>query len=509
MVTSGARVILDPSLARRRCGFLLLGLTLSVSLPSTLLGQERPVRFDPRSGEEIDERLASFLEGSYTLWTQDTVVSQDEIVDGNLLVLEGAVRIAGTVTGSIFVVDGDLFLRPGARIAGDLVVIGGGYYSSSRATVEGDVEYQPSLPFAVLPEAGGYLIYLSEEPLPVFEFHGLYGFGVPTYQRVDALTLFWGATLRATGWDWRPDLSLDGGFSTGSSQFHGTVRQFWYPSRKIQFGWELELNNTVHNEEWIWGTLVNSLSYFFAGEDVRNYYQADRAAATIERPPGAGLSPSFTFRWEDARSLAARDYFVVFPDDSVQVNPAIDPGETVSGIFSLAHRTKRGTPGLNAAVTLEGASESIAGDFSFLLGELRARWDYPTVYGQQLKLFLEARGDLAGDLPRQRWSAFGGVGTLPTFTALELRGPRLMFGSLSYFVPLLPWAKESAMVNFVAHARGGAVWNEGESSRFESNLIFGIRVFFAEVGMAVDPATGRVVAELVLSGDRLGGIVVP
>ena len=77
------------------------------------------------------------------------------------------------------------------------------------------------------------------------------------------------------------------------------------------------------------------------------------------------------------------------------------------------------------------------------------------------------------------------------------------------FVPLLPWASESAAVNFVAHARGGSAWGEGESLTFNSNLIFGIRVFFAEAGVAIDPRSGRVVAELVLVGDRKGGIVVP
>jgi hypothetical protein len=507
MALSRARGVLSPTPARYPGKLLLLGLGLCLA-PSALFGQQRQVRFEPRSGEEIDERLSEFLEGSYALWTRDSVVTQDQVVDGDLLVLEGAVRIAGTVTGSVFVVDGDLFLRPGAVIEGDLVVIGGGYYSSSLATVEGEIEYRPSVALSVLPDDGGYLIYFSEEPLPVFEFHGLYGFGVPTYQRVDAVTLSWGATLRVTGWDWRPDLSFDGRFKTGPAQFDGSVRQFWYPSRKLQFGWEIE-RATLNNEGWIWGTLVNSLSYFFAGEDVRNYYLADRASVTIERPPDPGLSPSFTFQWEDADSLQARDYFVLFPNDSVQANPPIDPGETVSGIFSLTHRRKRGEPGVDAAVTLEGATESLAGDFSFLLAELRARWDHPTVAGQQLKLFLEARGDLAGSLPRQRWSAFGGVGTLPTFTAVEFRGPRLLFGGVSYFVPLLPWASESAMINFVAHARGGAVWNDGGSSGFESNLIFGIRVFFAEAGVAIDPRTGRVVAELVLSGDRKGGIVVP
>lgn len=502
---------------------LVLGiLTLASLTPASLVGQERDVepgqqeprapdvRFEPRSGQEIDERLSTLLDGAYTLWTRDTVLAADQTIEGDLLILQATVRIEGRVRGSVYVVDGDLFLRPGADLAADIVVIGGGFYSSTKATVAGEVDYRPDLAFSVIPEDGGFRIFLAVEPLPVFEFHGLYGFGVPTYQRVDALTLSWGATLRVTGWAWRPDLSFDGRFRTGPAKFEGTVRQFWYPSSKLQFGWELE-RATRNNEEWIWGTLINTLSYFFAGEDVRNYYQADRAALIVERTPGPGLAPSFTAQYESSDSLPARDYFVLFPNDSVQPNPAIDPGEIFSGIFSLTHRTERGDPGVNARLLLEGAAADLdsAGGFGFFLAELRARWDQPTVAGQEVKVFLQARGDLAGTLPQQRWSAFGGVGTLPTFEAVEFRGPRLLFGGVSYFVPLLPWASESAAVNFVAHVRGGSAWGEGESPTFHSNLVFGLRVFFAEAGVAIDPRSGRVVAELVLVGDRKGGIVVP
>jgi len=497
-------------------------LNLAFLTPASLVGQERDVepgqqeprapdvRFEPRSGQEIDERLSRLLDAAYTLWTRDTVLAADQTIEGDLLILQSTVRIEGGVQGSVYVVDGDLFLRPGAELAADVVVIGGGFYSSTKATVAGEVDYRPDLAFSVIPEDGGFRIFLAVEPLPVFEFHGLYGFGVPTYQRVDALTLSWGATLRVTGWAWRPDLAFDGRFRTGPAEFQGTVRQFWYPSSKLQFGWELE-RATRNNEEWIWGTLINTLSYFFAGEDIRNYYQADRAALTVERTPGPGLAPSFTAQYESSDSLRAQDYFVLFPNDSVQPNPPIDPGEIFSGIFSLTHRTERADPGVNARLLLEGAAADLdaAGEFGFLLAELRARWDQPTVAGQEVKVFVQARGDLAGTLPEQRWSAFGGVGTLPTFKAVEFRGPRLLFGSVSYFVPLLPWASESAAVNFVAHARGGSAWNEGESATFQSNLIFGLRVFFAEAGVAIDPRSGRVVAELVLVGDRKGGIVVP
>ena len=497
----------DPeSTVRNNRHVALVGLSLALSAGAA---RAQEVRFEPRSGERTDQEIARFLEGPYQLWTRDTVLAPEQTVRGDVLVLEGAARIAGTIEGSIYVVDGDLFLRPGARIAGDVVVVGGGYYGSGLAAVEGRVEYRPNVALAVMPEEGGYRIYAVEEPLEPFQLHGLYGFGLPTYQRVDAVTLSWGATARAVNWAWRPDLSVDGRIKTGPADFEGTARQFWHPSRSVQFGFEVE-RATRNNEGWIWGTLINSLSYFFAGEDVRDYYRADRFALTIERPPGPGLSPSFTFQYEDADSLVAESYFVLFDDDDdVRPNPPVDVGETVSGIFSLTHRTRKGEPGLNARVLLEGATSDVAGDFSFLLGELRARWDHPTIAGQQLKAFVEARGDLAGSLPRQRWSALGGVGTLPTFRALEFRGPRLLYGQLSYFLPLVPWARESSMVNFVFHGRVGSAWDEGETAVFEANLLFGLRVFFVEGGVAVDPRSGRVKAELVLSGDRLGGIVVP
>ena len=468
------------------------------------------MRFQPRAGKEIDERLAAFLGRGYLLWTLDTVLAPDQTVDGDLLILEASVRVAGRVAGSVYVVDGDLFLRPGATIEGEVVVLGGGYYGSSRAVVSGGVDYRPSLAYSVVPEDGGYRIYLAKQPLPVFDFHGLYGFGLPTYQRVDAVTLSWGATLRATGWAWRPDLSFDGRFKTGPADFEGTVRQFWYPGEKVQFGWELA-RATPNNEEWIWGTLVNSLSYFFAGEDVRNYYTADRASLTVEGRPGPGLTPSLTAQYESSDSLQAQDYFVVFPNDSVQPNPAVDPGKIYSGIASLTYQSEPGNRGLDARLLFEAAAADLdaGGESGFWLAELRARWDQPTVAGQELKVFFQGRGDLAGRLPGQRWSAFGGVGTLPTFSALEFRGPRLLFGGASYFVPLLPWASESAALRFVAHARAGSAWNEGESPDFRSNFIVGLRLFFAEAGVAIDPASGRVVAELVLSGDRTGGIVVP
>ena len=128
-----------------RCGavaLLALCVAAGVSAPS-LAAQD--VTFTPRPGNALDTRLEDFLaRGDAIVWTRDTVVASDGRVAGDLLVLEAQVRLAGSVAGDIYVVDGDLFLRPGAHVAGDIVVLSGGYHGSGMATVDGEVTWRPA-----------------------------------------------------------------------------------------------------------------------------------------------------------------------------------------------------------------------------------------------------------------------------------------------------------------------------------------------------------------------------
>ena len=170
-------------------------------------GSAQNVEFKPRSNETADRRLALFLDaGSYTLLAQDTVLSAGKDDIGNLLVLDASVRTSATIAGSVYVVDGDLFLRPGARVEGDVVVLGGGYYASDLTEVTGEVMYRPNDRYAAVAGEEGWTISSVQDPPKAVELPGLYGFGFPYYQRVDEVTLRWGALLRATGWAWQPTL---------------------------------------------------------------------------------------------------------------------------------------------------------------------------------------------------------------------------------------------------------------------------------------------------------------
>jgi len=453
--------------------------------------QAQGISFRPRRGNALDARLATFLERSGTeVWTRDTVVSRAGRVAGDLLILEAQVRVSGVVEGDVFVVDGDLFLRPGAHVAGDIVVLGGGYYGSGMATVAGDVTWRPTDQYSVLPAAGGYEIHAVLDLPDAVDLHGLHGFEAPTYQRVDALTVPWGVTLRVPTWAWRPSLELIARYRSGQGEFEGSVRQFWYPG-PVEFGVEAE-RMTRTNEGWIRGGVSNSLSYLFSGDDFRDYYGSDRVAFLVRGNSERWWTPLIRLTWEDAWNRTAGDHFTFFGSDSVRSNPSVDPGETWSATVALTAERRTGDRGnLVGQVLLEGADSTIAGDFSFLLGDIRARWRTPGFATHEVDVYVLARTDLAGKLPGQRWTGFGGRATLPTFGVMEFRGPRVVYAHVEYTIPIEALrAEELGAPGVFARVGTGAAWASGESAEWRTNLVGGLRFWVFEGGVAVNPADG-------------------
>ena len=460
-----------------------------------LAAQEVRLADEPRGAAQ--EALATFLErGGYQVWTGDTILARGDTVDGDVLLLEGAARIAGRVEGDVYVVDGDLILRVGGSIGGDVVVLAGLLLDSDLATVEGEITYRPNERLRVVPEAGGYTIFVAQRPLPAVELDGQYGFHLPTYQRVDALTFGWGATVRAHRTAGQPELKGAIRYKTEPDEVEGSVRGAWNASERVRL-FAAASRATRSNDAWIRPTWVNTLVFAFAGDDYRDYYRADRAGAGIEwgirRAPDwrAGTDVTLTggAAWEEARSLDARDVTILFAADDVRANPAIDPGDIYSAWVGLALDDQRESSRTRLGLTLEGATEDIGGDFSFLRVEGRLALRRPAFSNHTVELFAIGRGDLAGSLPRQRWSGLGGIGTLPTFPVLYTRGERLLYGEATYALPLYSAGSLGALEAFL-RGSAGTTWSEGESFRLEENAMLGLRARVWGVGLEVGVATG-------------------
>lgn len=459
------------------------------------------IRFTPQPGSPAQRTLARFLaQERYVIWTRDTVLARGDTVVGNVLVLEAAARLAGTVRGSVYVVDGDLFLRPGSRIGGDVLALGGGFYSSGLAEVEGTVTYRPNEVLRVIPEDGAYRIFAVEDRPRAFELEGVYGLRLPTYQRVDGWTFEWGARARAVGFPGQPELGGRLRFKTTGDRFEGSLRHLWHPTAALRVGVEAG-RETRSNDAWIRSDFTNTGSFLFLGNDYRNYYRADHAAFVLLLEGPTGWSASFSAGWEEALSLEARDRTILFRGDVVRPNPPVDDGDTysLSAVVDFEERTP--TTRRNLHLHLEGASRDVAGDFSFLMGEAQLFLRQPVAAGHAIEVRAMGRGDLAGSLPQQRWSAIGGIGTFPTFSILELRGERMLLGELGYLIPIpVLEIPQVGPTEVLLRGTVGSAWSEGETLDLESNLTVGIRILFLEGALAVNPGRSDLDPQLYVTG---------
>jgi hypothetical protein len=259
----------------------------------------------------------------------------------------------------------------------------------------------------------------------------------------------------------------------------------------VEFGVEAE-RITRTNEDWIRGGVSNSLSYLFLGDDFRNYYGADRVAFVLRGSGDRWWTPMFRVEWEDAWSRRAGDHFTFFGSDTVRDNPSIDDGTAWSAALAISADRSTGERGrLVGEVLLEGADSTLAGDFSYLLGEVSARWLTPGFGTHEMDLFAYVRGDLAGSLPGQRWTGFGGRATLPTYDVMAFRGPRVVYGHVGYAIPIQ--ALTAGMLGapgVFARVGTGRAWEEGQSADWRVNLVAGLRFWVLEGGIAWDPDAG-------------------
>ena len=74
-----------------------------------------------RLGDEAEEAAGELA----LVVHDDYAVSEGRVVDGNLALLDGELRLAGRVRGDAVVLDGTLVLEPGAAVEGDVFQVGG------------------------------------------------------------------------------------------------------------------------------------------------------------------------------------------------------------------------------------------------------------------------------------------------------------------------------------------------------------------------------------------------
>jgi hypothetical protein len=448
----------------------------------------------------LDRRLTRLLEDGPLVVSRDTTIARGDTVPRSVLVLDASLVHEGVVLGDLVLVDAGAFVRPTAVVAGDLVNIAGGLYRSEIAEVTGRIIDLPTAPYRVVREADRLVIEATRTESRLV-LDGLFGVRAPTYDRVNGLTLAWGAAYRMPA------------LGDAQPRIHG--RAGWHTQRgEATYGAELSLRRRANrlsaghervwetNERWIRGDLHNSLVYLWNGRDLRDYHAAERSwieAAREFADDGGSLHVTVAVRGqvEDAASVAAGQPWFLW-GSGTRPNLPVDDGRTAS-VLAAADVTWEGAQTrFQGVVNYEAARERRGGDFHFnrVQGEGSAAVQGLADHTLTIDFFLQRP---VGDrqLPGQRWSLVGGPGTLHTLPVAEFRGDHVVFVETRYIVPLpdrLALPIVGAPRLHLIHATGGA-WTAGEDRSLHQEVALEAQAALLYVRFSMvpdDPGTNDV-----------------
>ena len=409
----------------------------------------------PGIGPAILERA---LAGPHLIIPPDSqlvLLRRDSVYRTTVIVLGRDAVVEGSVSGDLIVVAGDLYMHPGGSITGHAITIGGGVYESTLATIGGGAQAFRDFTYDIAATARGFV--LSYQPLvgrqaasPV-EWPGIYGVGIPSYDRANGLSLGFGPRIRPAGASIVVEPRVTYRSQLGRIDPILTVTDSLDRRTFVQVTGQ---RGTFSNDVWIWSDLVNSAEFVLFGHDARNYYRATRGDLVLARR-WEGVSwtvePRIGGRFEKATSVrpdsgAEGGPFTLFNqddhDDRLRPNPAVEGGRIGSGLVGATldwddqgivatSRAALEVGQWSAGAPIDSSRRSTFGQVTF-----DGSISFPTFGTQTFRFDAHAILTSHGAIPRQRWGYLGGPGTLPTLDLLELGGDQLLFFDARYNIPI-------------------------------------------------------------------------
>ncbi|HET9425708.1 MAG TPA: hypothetical protein VFO55_10085 [Gemmatimonadaceae bacterium] len=431
-----------------------LALTLLLPL-ATAESQRRESRRDvvPRDMQlAIEERW----NGRNALRSRDSVyiANDSRPVDGNVAVQNGPLVIGGRVNGNVLAVNSDLILRPGARIGGDLWVIGGRVRGLQNATISGEVRIYESR-INTRQDGDNLYIEADEEYVPSRRMRrrmarlGQGSWSDPihvatagAYNRVEGLPINIGPSIYQNA-PWG-SLKIDAfavvrtgsTFDSDGGDIGHDVTSELRIGRRTGPAIGGRLFNIIDPvESWQLSETETSLAAFLFRRDYRDYF-ANRGVSGYGRfyvGRDASFTASFSDQRWDTRSLF--NPFTIFRGDATwRPNPTMDVGRLHIANATLRYdtRTDEDSPRSGVYVVLDaehgqGRLTTVApsstprpyadGDaVSYNRGFLDARSYHVLSPRGQISFRVVGGGWLSGDpLPMQRRLSVEGPSALPGF----------------------------------------------------------------------------------------------
>ena len=454
---------------------------------ATAAAQAVRVELDPEMPFALERVIEIGVDApGVTILTGDTTIGGSQTLNGPLVHFGGTLILEGAVEGDVTAVGSEVHLRPTARIAGNLTIVGGRYYGTTMAEVAGTTIWMREERVAVSVEPTRVMVDYDPPRGPGFpiEPRGIAGVVLHGYNGVDGLSFGLEAGLVQRK-DW-PRTELSGGpvFRTERDDVGWRVAALRELPQigAITVGADA-YRVTASPEAWHRGDLSNSLASLVFADDDRTYHERTGYELWVEKAfPLAAITVRGSWRDDDFESLRSREPFALFGDDEDwRVNPPIDEG---SGRAVAARLTwdRRDDPSFaTRGLWAEGRFEhwGFGGDFEFdwAQGQARAFAPIPTTAGSFVALRVMGGGRLGGGdtLAPQFLYRLGGGSSVPGYDALNalLTGDRMAFATATVHQAL---GGQRTRWYLVGLASAGDAWFDGQDVEWNSGFGAGIAV---------------------------------
>lgn len=370
-------------------------------------------------------------------------------ITGNVAVLNGPVVVAGHITGSLVAINADVRLKPGARIGGDVLIVGGVLVRDDSTTVHGEVRTQAELLRYTLegerlvPEEDRTGDWRPRMRPPMRDrgesYTDLFFVAARTYNRVEGLPVLMGPRFRRpTSW---------GRIEVEALGVVRTAEPIRWDRNTLGHDARFDLRLGVKNglvlsgrafdviapvESWQLTDQEAGLATFALHRDFRDHYGRHGWEAGLGGRLGEEASLSFVAGSEQWRAVDARRPFTLREDRSPwRINAPMDAGrvDLASVRLKVDTRERVRAPWLGGwyfNADVERGSGTITRDVgepilaprvpqqvTYTRGFIDARRYNRLSPGTELNFRLVAGGSIGGDrLPLQRRLSVGGPGAL-------------------------------------------------------------------------------------------------
>jgi len=441
-------------------------------------------------------------------FSRDLVIEKEEQLQSNLVIKNGDLFIYGKVEGDILVLSGNVFIKTGAFVDGNISAVEGKISQEEKSTVTGN-QIETVRKYSIenvsyhYPNEYTYPNYYPDEHVSYVNVGPLEDEFVFRYNRVQGVFLGMNIPKRLGTRNLPIDLYGYAGYGFAEKKVRylaGISRSFFnFRDYRFELGAEAyDLTDT--RDDWFITPLENTLAAMLIHEDYQDFYRRKGFEVHASQNWTLHLKGTVAFRNDTYESLENNTDWALFGGDKkFRLNPEIEEGNmrSIYGELYLDTRNDRKLPfrGWYAKLSMETSNNSLGSNFFFNQYIFELRHYLPLSRIERLDIRLRA-GSAEHELPLQKLFQMGGIGTLEGFRYKEFNGDRLLLGNFEYVISPSLFDRDFLFLDdfsFIIFSDVGSAWY----TRDQEDLVAGFEQLHwndlkSSVGIGISDWKGQV-----------------